>query len=31
MTAESYLRAYEGSSEMVPGFTMSMRTRPLMY
>jgi hypothetical protein len=29
MTAESYLRAYEGSSEMVPGFTMSMRTRPL--
>jgi len=29
MTAESYLRAYESSSEMVPGFTMSMRTRPL--
>ena len=29
MTAESYLKAYEGSSEMVPGFTMSMRTRPL--
>ena len=28
-TAESYLRAFEGSSEMVPGFTMSMRTRPL--
>ena len=29
MTAESYLRVYEGNSEMVPGFTMSMRTRPL--
>ena len=29
LTAESYLRVYEGSSEMVPGFTMSMRTRPL--
>ena len=29
MTAESYLRAFEGSSEMTPGFTMSMRTRPL--
>ena len=28
-TAESYLRAYEGNSEMIPGFTMSMRTRPL--
>ena len=28
-TAESYLRQYEGNSEMVPGFTMSMRTRPL--
>jgi hypothetical protein len=28
-TAESYLRVYEGNSEMVPGFTMSMRTRPL--
>ena len=28
-SAESYLRAYEGNSEMVPGFTMSMRTRPL--
>ena len=29
LTSESYLKAYEGSSEMVPGFTMSMRTRPL--
>jgi hypothetical protein len=29
LTAESYLRVYEGNSEMVPGFTMSMRTRPL--
>ena len=29
MTAESYLRVFEGNSEMVPGFTMSMRTRPL--
>jgi hypothetical protein len=28
-TAESYLRVFEGNSEMVPGFTMSMRTRPL--
>jgi len=28
-TAESYLRVYEGNSEMVPGFTMSMKTRPL--
>jgi len=30
MTAESYLRVYEGNSEMTPGFTMSMRTRPLV-
>ena len=30
VTAESYLRAYEGNSEMTPGFTMSMRTRPLV-
>ena len=30
ITAESYLRVYEGNSEMVPGFTMSMRTRPLV-
>ena len=29
LTAESYLRVFEGNSEMVPGFTMSMRTRPL--
>ena len=29
LTADSYLRVYEGNSEMVPGFTMSMRTRPL--
>jgi hypothetical protein len=29
MTAESYLRVFEGNSEMVPGFTMSMSTRPL--
>jgi len=29
ITAESYLRVYEGNSEMIPGFTMSMRTRPL--
>ena len=29
LTAESYLRVYERNSEMVPGFTMSMRTRPL--
>jgi hypothetical protein len=29
ITAESYLRVFEGNSEMIPGFTMSMRTRPL--
>ena len=29
LTADSYLRVFEGNSEMVPGFTMSMRTRPL--
>ena len=29
LTADSYLRVYESNSEMVPGFTMSMRTRPL--
>jgi len=28
-TVESYLRAFEGNSEMIPGFTMSMKTRPL--
>jgi rhamnose utilization protein RhaD (predicted bifunctional aldolase and dehydrogenase) len=30
LTAESYLRAFEGSSDMTPGFTMSLRTRPLV-
>ena len=30
LTVESYLQTYEGNSEMVPGFTMSMRTRPLI-
>ena len=30
LTAESYLKTYEGSSDMTPGFTMSMRTRPLI-
>ena len=30
LTAESYLQTYEGNSEMVPGFTMSMRKRPLI-
>ena len=30
MTAESYLKVFEGNSEMTPGFTMSMRTRPLV-
>ena len=30
LTAESYLRVFEGSSDMTPGFTMSMRTRPLV-
>ena len=29
LTAQSYLRVYESNSEMTPGFTMSMRTRPL--
>jgi hypothetical protein len=29
LTADSYLRVFEGNSEMVPGFTMSMKTRPL--
>jgi hypothetical protein len=28
--ADSYLRMYEGNSEMVPGFTMSLRSRPLV-
>jgi hypothetical protein len=30
LTAESYLRVFEGGSEMTPGFTMSLRTRPLV-
>ena len=30
LTAESYLRVFEGSSDMTPGFTMSLRTRPLV-
>jgi hypothetical protein len=30
MTADSYLRVFEGNSELTPGFTMSMRTRPLV-
>jgi hypothetical protein len=29
LTAESYLKVFEGNSDMTPGFTMSMRTRPL--
>jgi hypothetical protein len=29
LTAESYLRVYESNSEMVPGFTMSLKSRPL--
>jgi len=29
LTSESYLRSYDSSSDMVPGFTMSTRTRPL--
>jgi hypothetical protein len=28
-TAESYLKIYEGNSDLTPGFTMSMKTRPL--
>ena len=30
LTAESYLKIYEGDSSMTPGFTMSLRTRPLV-
>ena len=30
LTAESYLKVFEGNSDMTPGFTMSMRTRPLV-
>ena len=30
LTAESYLKVFEGNSDMTPGFTMSLRTRPLV-
>ena len=30
MTAESYLNKYENQDNLVPGFTMSLRTRPLV-
>jgi len=30
LTAESYLKVWEGSSDLTPGFTMSLRTRPLV-
>jgi hypothetical protein len=30
MTSESYLKVFDGGSEMTPGFTMSLRTRPLV-
>jgi hypothetical protein len=30
LTAESYLKAYESSSDLVPGFTTSLKTRPLL-
>jgi hypothetical protein len=30
MTAESYLNKYENQDNLVPGFTMSLRTRPLI-
>ena len=30
LTAESYLKTYEGNYDMVPGFTVSLRTRPLI-
>ena len=30
LTADSYLKIFEGNSDMTPGFTMSMRTRPLV-
>jgi hypothetical protein len=30
MTAESYFNKFENSSNLTPGFTMSMRTRPLV-
>lgn len=30
LSAESYLKTIEGNSELIPGFTMSLRTRPLV-
>jgi len=30
LTAESYSKVFEGGSDMTPGFTMSLRTRPLI-
>jgi hypothetical protein len=30
LTAESYLNIYEGNSNLTPGFTMSLKTRPLV-
>jgi len=30
LTAEAYLKTFENHSSMTPGFTMSMRTRPLV-
>jgi hypothetical protein len=30
LTAESYLKVWEGDSSMTPGFTMSLKTRPLV-
>ena len=30
LTADSYLKVFEGNSDMTPGFTMSMRSRPLV-
>ena len=30
LTAESYLKVFDGGSDMTPGFTMSLRTRPLV-
>jgi len=30
LTADSYLKVFEGNSDMTPGFTMSLRTRPLV-
>tara|TARA_R110000772_G_scaffold55486_1_gene126693 strand:- start:234 stop:1802 length:1569 start_codon:yes stop_codon:yes gene_type:complete len=29
-TADAYLKVFEGNSDMTPGFTMSMRSRPLV-